>query len=166
MSWLQKLRRDDPSHRVLHVILGLTVVIFALFFLIGYHHPYAEDPDFIEPELTSALLVFMLAILALAVGVTLWAVVSSKRKRGTTQKTVNRVPVALISTAVSLGTLVIMVVAFLLGSTSVMSVNGQEYSQPVWLRATDMFVISALILMVLATTLVAVATIWSHFKRR
>ena len=60
----------------------------------------------------------------------------------------------------------VMVVAFLLGSSSAISVNGKEYDQPTWLRVADMLVISALVLMVIATTAVAIATIRSHFKRK
>ena len=127
MSWWGKWRREDASHRMLYAIITLTVVIFAAFFLIGYDHPFSENPDF---------------------------------------KTVNRVPVALISTSVAVGTMLVMVVAFLLGSSSAISVNGKEYDQPTWLRVADMLVISALVLMVIATTAVAIATIRSHFKRK
>ena len=48
----------------------------------------------------------------------------------------------------------------------IISVNGKEYDQPTWLRVADMLVISALVLMVIATTAVAIATIRSHFKRK
>lgn len=166
MSWWGKWRREDASHRVLYAIITLTVVIFAAFFLIGYDHPFSENPDFIEPQLTTVLLVFMLLVVVLAVGVTLWAVISAMKKRGKADKTVNRVPVALISTSVVVGTMLVMVVAFLLGSSSAISVNGKEYDQPTWLRVADMLVISALVLMVIATTAVAIATIRSHFKRK
>ena len=166
MSWWSKFRGEDTSHRVLYVIIALTVVVFAAFFLIGYDHPFAEDPDFIEPRLTSVLLVFMILIVLLAVGVTVWAIVSAMRKRGKADKTVNRLPVALISTSVVVGTMAVMIVAFLVGSNSAVNVNGKAYDNPTWLRVADMFVISALVLMVLATAAVAIATIRSHFKRK
>ena len=70
MSWWGKWRREDASHRVLYAIITLTVVIFAAFFLIGFDHPFSENPDFIEPRLTTVLLVFMLLVVLLAVGVT------------------------------------------------------------------------------------------------
>ena len=44
------------SKKVLRVIVGLTVVLYVAFFLFGFNHPYADDPDFIEPRLTSALI--------------------------------------------------------------------------------------------------------------
>ena len=86
MKWFG-LSKDDIPQRVLRVLLALTVVVFMAFFLIGYSHPYAENPDFIEPKLTSVLLLFMLLVVMGAVAATIWAIVSSMRRRNGTSRT-------------------------------------------------------------------------------
>ena len=156
----------DLSHRILMVIVTVAVVLFALFFFVGYSHPYSENPDFIEPKFTNVILWFMMLVFILAVAVTVWAVVVALLRRGKGQKVVNKVPVAAISAAVVVATVVIMVGAFVLGSSSVVDVNGKNYEDPMWLKAADMFVISSLILMILATAAVAFAAIRSYLNRK
>ena len=156
----------DLSHRILMLIVTVAVVLFALFFFVGYSHPYAENPDFIEPKFTNVILWFMMLVLVLAIVVIVWAVAVAFLKRGKGQKAVNKVPVAAISAAVVVATVVIMVGAFVLGSSSVVDVNGKNYEDPMWLKAADMFVISSLVLMILATAAVAFAAIRSYLNRK
>ena len=162
---LFRLSKGNIPQRVLRLMLALTVVVFLAFFLIGYSHPYSEDPDFIEPRLTSTLLIYMLLIFVVAIGVTIWAVVSALRKR-TSSKVADGVPATTIAIAVVVLTALTMVVSFLAGSASSMQVNGSDYENGTWLRAADMFVLSSIGLMIVATAVVAVATIRSHFKNR
>ena len=163
LGWFRKL---DVSHRVLRIIIALTVVVFAAFFLIGYNHPFAEDPDFIEPRLTPLLLCFVFLVLILAVGATVWAVWMSLRKRRSQPLASNGVNASRIAIAVAITTALMMLVSFLAGSTAAISVNGQDYGEPEWLKVVDMFVFTSLALMVLATLAVAVSTIRSHFRKK
>jgi len=156
----------DIPRRVLRVILLLTAVVFIAFFLIGYAHPYPENPDFIEPRLTDVLMGFTLLIVLVAIALAMGAVLLSLRKRNASQQEDNKLPTKGIAIGVVGLTAITMVVALLLGSTSSMKVNGADFDDPTWLRAADMFVLSAIILMVVATALVALATIRTHLKNK
>ena len=155
-----------PSYRVFYVIMVLTLVIYACFYLIGYSHPYSENPDFIEPRLTSVLLWFMIAVVALAAGVTIWAVFKSMGRRGKAEKKTGGLPVALISGGVAAATVVILLLSFLAAPSGSLNVNGSEYNDVKWLKAANMFVFSSLTLMAIASVSVIIATIRSHFHHR
>ena len=159
-------RGKDLSHRFLVTMIVITAVVFVAFYLIGYEHPFSEDPDFIEPLLTPVLLGLMILVVVLAVGVTLWAVFVTLRKRKGAPHVVDGIPVATISMTVTIVTVVIMILAFLLGSSSALKVNGDVYADPKWLRVADMFVISSIALMCIATAVVAIASIRTHLKNR
>ena len=159
-----RLWGSDSSHRVLTTIIAITVVVFAAFFLIGYSHPYSENPDFIEPRLTPVLLFLMMAVVVMAVGVTLWAVISTMRKKGLQGAQANKIPATAISIGVAVATVLIMLVTFTLASTTTINVNGSEYDNAGRLKAADMFVITSIILIVAASTLVAFATLRSQLK--
>ena len=158
--------KAKPSYRVFYVIMVLTLVIYAAFYLIGYSHPYSENPDFIEPRLTSVLLWFMIAVVVLAVGVTIWAVCKSLGRRGKGARKADGLPVALISGGVALVTVVILLLSYLAGPSGSLNVNGNEYSDVKWLKAANMFVFSSLTLMAIASVSVIIATIRSHFHHK
>ena len=158
--------KGDASRKVLYLLLTVTVVIFALFYLVGYSHPWAEDPDFIEPRLTTTLIIFVFLVLALAVAVTVWAVIVALRKRGRKDNTSHRVPVTIIAISVVAFTAILLGVSFAIGSSAAITVNGKEYEEAGWLKAADMFVITSLVLMVIATTAVAFAAIKSYLNNR
>ncbi len=154
------------SKKVLRIIVALTVVLYVAFFLIGYNHPFADNPDFTEPRLTSLLLGFVFLVLFIALAVTAWAVCSSIRKRDTQVKSIERRAASKMVAAVIALTAVIMLVSFWMGPTAAMSVNGKEYADTSGLRMADMFVATSLALMVIAALAVAISSIRSHFSRR
>ena len=79
---------------------------------------------------------------------------------------VNRIPVAVISLVVVAATVAVLVVAFLLGSSQVVEVNGKQFADALWLRTADMFVIASVTMVVLAVLLVAFATVRSYLNKR
>lgn len=158
--------KGDASRKVLYLLVTVTVVIFTLFYCVGYSHPWNEDPDFIEPRLTKTLIIFVFLVLVLAVAVTVWAVIAAMRKRGRNENTSHKVPVSLISFCVVALTAILLGVSFAIGSSSAITVNGKEYEEQGWLKAADMFVITSLMLMVIATATVALAAIKSYLNNR
>ncbi|MBO4820100.1 MAG: hypothetical protein J5548_01355 [Prevotella sp.] len=158
--------KGNVSRQVLYLLVTVTVVIFALFYFVGYSHPWAEDPDFIEPRLTTTLIIFVFFVLALALAVTVWAVFSAIRKRGRKDNTSHRVPVTIITIGMVAFIVILLGVSFVIGSSSAITVNGKAYEEAGWLKAADMFVISSLVLMVIATAAVAFATIKSYLNNR
>lgn len=158
--------KGGVSRKVLFLLVTITVVIFTLFYFVGYSHPWAEDPDFIEPRLTTVLIIFVFLVLALAVGVTAWAVISAMLKRGRKDNTSHRVPVTIIAICVVAFTVMLLGISFAIGSSSAITINGKEYQEAGWLKAADMFVITSLVLMVIATAAVAFASIKSYLNNR
>ena len=158
--------KGEPSRRVRNLLIFLTIVVFIAFYLVGYNHPYSEDPDFIEPRLTSVLLIFILVVVGLAVAVAVWALATAYFKRSRGANAAYGVPAALISTLVAGMTVGIMLVSLFAGSATAVVANGKEYQDEPWLKAVNMFVITSVLLMVIAAAAVCFSTIWSHFIKR
>ena len=162
----QKWMPEGGAQRVLFVIVAVTAVVFSAFYLIGFNHPFADDPDFNEPRLTDLLLGLMALVCAFALGTAFWAVVVAMKMRRNQQKIINRVPVALISTVVVLATACILAFAFLIGSSQDVVVNGKLFADKLWLRTADMCVIASMAMIVLAVGVVILATVRSYLNKR
>ena len=157
---------EERSQRVLFLIIVITAVVFAAYYLIGFNHPFADDPDFNEPRLTDVLLGLMGVVALFAAATAVWAIIVALKRRKHQERVVNHVPVALISSVVVAATVGILVIAFLIGSSQSMVVNGKQYDDSTWLRAADMFVIASVVMIVLAVGLVAFAAIKSFLNKR
>ena len=158
--------KGTASQRVLRIIVMLTVVVYLAFFLIGYNHPYADDPDFIEPRLTSVLIFFALLVVVLAVAVTAWAMLSDFRKRASLAKADRRLPTSRLVAIIVALIIAMMLVSYWVGSTAAITVNGKDYADTTKLRFADMFVFTSLALMAIAAVAAAVSTIRSQFRKK
>ena len=158
--------KGTASQRVLRIIVMLTVVVYLAFFLIGYNHPYADDPDFIEPRLTSVLIFFALLVVVLAVAVTAWAMLSDFRKRASLAKADRRLPTSRLVAIIVALIIAMMLVSYWVGSTAAITVNGKDYADTTKLRLADMFVFTSLALMAIAAVAAAVSTIRSQFRKK
>jgi magnesium-transporting ATPase (P-type) len=158
--------KGTASQRVLRIIVILTVVVYLAFFLIGYNHPYADDPDFIEPRLTSVLIFFALLVVVLAVAVTAWAMLSDFRKRASLAKADRRLPTSRLVAIIVALIIAMMLVSYWVGSTAAITVNGKDYADTTKLRLADMFVFTSLALMAIAAVAAAVSTIRSQFRKK
>lgn len=152
---LRHISAERLSQSVLYVLTALIAVVFALFYLVGYKHPFEEDPDFNAPLLTGTLIVFQAVLVVIAVAVT---VAAALRKSNREERTVNGIPAARIAAAVAAGTLLIAVVTFAAGSSRPMTVNGNTYTDAFWLKTADMFVFTSLLLIIAAVGAVAFGT--------
>ena len=142
---------EKISQRVLYLLISLTVLVFLLFYCVGYDHPFADNPSFNAPLFTDLLLIFMPLLALLALGLSIWAVVRSVyRLRGGGNEIENNVPAARISWSVVLGTVGIVIVSFLLSSGRAMRVNGYPYGDWFWLKTADMFIYTSVILLLVA----------------
>lgn len=150
-----KLTAEQVSTRVLYALVALTVVVFGAFFLIGYDEPYAEDPSFNAPVLTDAVLVFIYLLTFAASALAVEAVIVAFRQRDKSSAVINNVPAARISRVV-IGLLCLtLVVTFSLGSSEPVLANGAEYTDRFWLKATDMFINTSFVLLIVAACGVA-----------
>lgn len=152
---IRRWSAERISRRVLYILVGMTVVLFATFRFVGYDMPYLENPDFNAPLLTGVLVWFMSLLVAVAFVVTVLSAVSGMRKSRDEARVVNGVPAARIVWATAGGTLVLMLVTLILGSTAPLAVNGEQYTDTLWLRVADMFVNTSLIMTVIAIVAVA-----------
>lgn len=139
----RKWAAERVSTYVLYVLAGLSVLVFGAFFAIGYHRPFDDDPRFNAPLFTNMLLVFMFLLLVTAIAVGIWSVIKSLRRRNKDENVVNGVPVARISYGVAAFTVVLLLLTFLLGSSSSILINAIPYADTFWLKAADMFVWSS-----------------------
>lgn len=157
------LKTEQISTRILYSLVGVTTVLFVLFYLVGYDMPFMYEPEYNAPLFTDVLLSFMYLMVAAAVAVAAFAVVRGYRRR-TAQKVVNGIPAWRIAWG-TVGLLMgLLVLTFLLGSSSPLTVNGKPFADVFWLKTTDMFIYTTLILMLVATA--AVCLSMSGLSRR
>lgn len=149
-----KIDKKKLPSRVLYVLVGLTVVVFALFWLIGYDRPFDEDGNFNAPLFTDVLLVFMLLLTAGACVVAAWSAIRSNKTSGGGERVVNNIPVRKIGRCVTGGTALTLILTFLLGSSTPMRINGASYADTFWLKVSDMFVATSLLMIVAAVAAV------------
>lgn len=154
-SGIRHLGAEAVSQRVFYALLALSVVVFALFFLVGYDKPFEENPDFNAPLFTDALIGLMVLLLVGAVALAVASVVSAYRKNGRQEERVNGVPEGKIFRFTWLGTLLLLVLTFALGSSEPMLVNGAYYADWLWLKLSDMLVVSSVVLLLVAVGAVA-----------
>ncbi len=145
---------EKISQRVFYVLIALSVLVFGLFFLIGYDMPFDENPDFNAPLFTDVLIGLMWTFLLFAVVVAVYAVVKANRYAGKEADQSNGIPAAKIVRTTWLGTLLLLVLTFVCGSSAPMLINGEAYDDWFWVKASDMFVLSSVILLVVGVAAV------------
>lgn len=137
----------------------MIVVIFAMFWLIGFDRPYDEDPNFNAPLFTDLLLVFTMLLLVGAIVVAAWSVARSLKVSGRGERMSNNIPVRRIGTVVAVGTVAVMLLTFIFGSSVPMNINGATYADTMWLKVSDMFISTSLLMIAAAITAVLYGSI-------
>lgn len=137
---------EKISQRVFYCLLGLAALVFALFFLVGYDMPFEENPDFNAPCLPMSS---SFDVGTLRLGVLLGCVFHRQQlsQNASKEKMVHGIPAKKIFHITWIGTLVLLVATFLLGSSSPMLINGNEYGDWLWLKLSDMFVLTSLLML-------------------
>ena len=102
----------------------------------------------VSPFFADVMLGLMYLMLAVAVGVSAYSVWHGLRNRRKGDDIVNRVPAGRIGWCVLFGLLICLVVTFLLGSSDPVMTNGQPFTSVFWLKATDMFIYTAILLII------------------
>lgn len=153
------IKSQQLSSRVLMAIVGIIAVTFGAFFLIGYDNPFEDNPTFNAPRLINVVLVTAYLLLIGTVAVTAISLVMAYRNRNKSAAVVNNVPAARIAYAISGGVVLLLILTFLLGSSAPMTINGTEYGQKIWLKTADMFIFTALVMIVVAIAAVVFSTL-------
>ncbi|MCD8296831.1 MAG: hypothetical protein LUC88_04590 [Prevotella sp.] len=153
MRFLQYIRRMKAEHvsiRVLYILIAITVLLFGAFFIIGFDKPYSEDPSFNAPLLTDAVLLFVYFLIAAALSIMAYSVVRSIKRRDKSANVINNIPESKILWCTVALLLCCMILTFLLGSSQPVYVNGVEFAQVFWLKSTDMFINTIIVMLVVA----------------
>lgn len=150
MKDLKGWQTEKISQRVFYVLIGLSVLVFGLFFLVGYSMPFEENPDFNAPLFTDVLLGLMWLLLLLALGLSVYSIVKGYRLSVREEKMRNGIPENKIFRFTWLFTLGLLVVTFLVGSSVPMLINGSEFGDWMWLKVSDMFVTTSILMLLAA----------------
>lgn len=144
----------------LRVLCLLTLVIFSLFFLVGYDMPSLTKEGMVEPLLTNTVLVFTYIVLFLSIAIAVWSLIKEFLLGAQLPSIQNGIKVKLIrnSTFISVPTLLILF--FLLGSSSPLKVNGITFNNAFWLKASDMFIFVSILLLLIGI----VGATWGTIK--
>ena len=145
-------------------LIAISAVVFIAFWCVGYDMPYEEDADFNAPLLTDMLLGYIYLMVVVAIGVTAYSVVHGIRTRGRQGYSENGVPAGRITIITWGVTFALLASTFALGSTDPIKVNGKDFCEGIWLRLSDMFIISSGVMILLA--ILAVAFGMSGYSRR
>ncbi len=138
---------EKISQQVFYILIALAVLVFGLFFLVGYDMPFEENPDFNAPLFTDVLIVLMWIFLVGGVALAGYSMIRDYRK-SKSEAVVNGVPVRRIFRFTWLGMLLTLVITFGLGSSAPMLINGEHYEDWLWLKLSDMFVFTSVLMLV------------------
>ena len=137
---------EQVSQRIFYILIALAVLVFGLFFLVGYDMPFEENPDFNAPLFTDVLIFLMWLFLVGGVGLAVFSMWKDYR-RSKSEAVVNGVPVRRIFRFTWIGLLAVLGLSFALGSSDPMLINGENYADWLWLKLSDMFVITSLLML-------------------
>ena len=147
------------SARILMVLVGIIAVVFCAFFLIGYDNPYEENPAFNAPRLTNLIIILSYLLIIGTLALTIFSLVMAYRNRNKSAAVVNNVPAARIAYIISGGVVALLILTFLFGSSAPMVINGEQYNQTLWLKTADMFIFTAIAMLVVAIAAVEYSSI-------
>lgn len=135
---------------VFYAIIGLTIVMFALFRFVGFDRPYDDNPDYNAPLFTGTLITFMCLLVAATLGIAIWSACNTWRKNGNEGSVVNKIPARKIALTVGIGMVAALALMFATGSTTPLAIGGHLYDNALALRTADMFINTAILLIVIA----------------
>lgn len=145
---MKALNINKVSSILLWVIILVTLAVLGAFFF-GGETPVEDrlvaDTSMSEPLYTDVIMYWMYFLLALAVVATLWSVVKSFASELKSSP-----KAALESMGALIGIVVVLAIAWVLGSDEPMDIlgyDGTDASDPFWLKLSDMFIIAVYILM-------------------
>ena len=104
--------------------------------------------SFVTPFFADLMLWLMYIVLAFALMVTAYSVWHGMRTRRQGDDIVNRVPAGRIGWCVLIGLLLCLAITFLLGSSTPITTNGQPFTNVFWLKVTDMFIYTSILLII------------------
>ncbi|MBO4673417.1 MAG: hypothetical protein J5616_03610 [Bacteroidaceae bacterium] len=151
---------EKISKITLWSLIGVSLVVLALFLLVGYDTPYEDNPKQVAPQLTDLLIIWTYILIigtALAsVGAVIYGFVSGGNKSKNED-----VGPASKAGLIAWGTFIVSVIIGLIvgfaGKDEMLMINGHGWNDPTDIILTDMSMVSILIL----TIVTVAATVFS-----
>ena len=79
MDKVQVISAQDKVEKIAKIVLwsliGISIVVMALFLLVGYDTPYEEDPKQVNPQMTDLLLIWTYILIFATIIITIGAVI-------------------------------------------------------------------------------------------
>ena len=100
----------------------------------------------VSPFFADVMLGLMYLMVAAALGVTAYSVWHGMRTRRKGDDIINGVPAGWIGWCVAICFVVCLAVTFLLGSSAPVVTNGVQFTNVFWLKLTDMFIYTSILL--------------------
>ncbi len=144
------------SYYALYACIAVILVVFAMFYFVGYNNPVGE---YNSPENTNAVIYLMYGMFAVCVAVTLIGAIAQFLAA------LRDNPKGAIKSLIGLVLLVaVLVVSYAMGSDASVMTGTGIYNDTFWLKITDMLMYSTYFLLAVATVGVLV-NLTGIFKR-
>lgn len=157
-DFLARLIKERPcgtlSKAILYCFAAIAMLLFGLFYCVGYDNVYENDARFNAPQFTDAIIIFCYLMLAIAFIVVVVSMAFAMRRRGTALRTTNGINATAIAVASVALLATVLGLTFACGSEEPMSINGKVYDDALWLRLADMMINTTLILTITAVLLI------------
>ena len=168
MDKAQVISAQDKVEKIskitLWVLIGISLVVMALFLLVGYNTPYEENPKQVDPVMTDLLLVWTYILIFATIIITIGAVIYGF-VNGANKSKHEDVGMASKAGLIGWGTLVVgVVIGLIVGIASkdeVLLINGKDWNDPTDIILTDTSMIAILVLTIVTVIVTAYSMITS-----
>ncbi|MBR3531499.1 MAG: hypothetical protein IKN83_09050 [Bacteroidaceae bacterium] len=142
------MNTDKIAKYLLWTMMGISIVVFVLFFLVGFDTPFEDNPKYNNPKLTDAVLILSYALVIIAIVATIWSAIkqvtvggnSTAKDKGIAGRT------GLIAVVILVVSLVIGLIVGFANKGETMLINGKDWNNPADIIITDTSMVSIIIL--------------------
>ena len=157
---------DKLSGWILKGLMAVTIIVFALFLLVGFDTPYEENPKMNAPLLTDAVLILSIVLTIAAVCVTVWSAFMQFKTGNTTSKDEGIAgKTGLFATLAFVASIVIGIIVGVANSGEHLLINGKDWNVPSEIIVTDTSMVSIGILTILSIAAVVYSMVAQNKKK-
>jgi cytochrome bd-type quinol oxidase subunit 2 len=157
---------EKLSGWILKGLMAVTVIVFALFMLVGFDTPYEENPKMNAPLLTDAVIILSIVLVIAAACVTIWSAFMQFKTGNTTSKDEGIAgKTGLFATLAFVASIVIGIIVGVANSGEHLLINGKDWNNPTDIILTDTSMISIAILTVLSVAAVIYSMVAQNKKK-
>ncbi len=151
------MKIEKISRYTLVGLIVLSIVLFVLFFLIGWENDFIGDKN--VPLLTDVVLFYMYALVFATAGVCIWAVARGiSSNKGVDSTAITGVP----GKKIMLGTIVLLIASLGIGAATGLNEEPYRFANGTvtsagWVTVVDAFMVSIGLLFIIAAAAVAIS---------